>query len=179
MKKLDLTTTKKCNHKSVIENYNKYAMAIQQAELYLNEGKYDSLRQIATHLELPYNEFYKAFKKYASIDVSIHNNGKQRLVIQSNKNRAKIPPDQKDTIRNLYVDEKYSLRAIGAKYGVSAATVMSFLEHYNIPRRSKSENMRLRINNTPNYSDIMREYSTIGYISRRMYGTKPEQNFEQ
>lgn len=180
MKELDLTVIKKCNRKMVEENYNFYKPYIEQAEKLLEKGEYDSLRGVAIKLfpQISYTLFYKAFKKYASVELSIKNNGKQSSTRTMLISRRKIDDTQKDKIVNLYNVQGYTLECIGECYNTSAATIMSFLQRHGVTRRTKSQIMKTRLENKE-YREQLRQAGINNYLNRRYTSTGPELHFEE
>lgn len=155
-------------------NYDLFAKHIEGFE----EQSEMSLREYTAYYLIPYIPFYKLCKKYSDKSITRKANGKSRRSVVALSSRKKIPSTELACITNMYVTDLMSLEEIGRKYDVTAVTVMTYLKSHGVVLRSKSEIMRRRIENTPNYSELMRDYSTKGYLSRRQRGTKPELHFK-
>ena len=162
MKTLDLSHIKNCNKQRVRENYEKYRQHILYAEDRLANDDATSLREVAESLNLlhRYNEFYKAFKRYSSLDVNTVSNGKSNKSLRASRNRRKLSEQDLDSITSRYAKGE-NLASISKTYTVSAATIMNFMELHGIPRRTKSELINERKVRDPNYSDRMREYDIV------------------
>jgi very-short-patch-repair endonuclease len=179
MKELDLKSIKKCNHKIVEENYYYYKPYIEKAEILLETGEYDSLRSIATTLfpKISYTLFYKAFKKYSSVELSIKSNGKQHNTRKMLSNRRKISEDDKDKIIDMYLTQNHTLEYIGKYYKTTATTIMSFLQRHGVSRRTKSQIMQNRLDNDI-FREQLRQNGINSYLNRRYSSTQPELHFE-
>lgn len=168
------------NVKQAEQRYLKYAPIIEHIERCMLSDDSLSVRSIVTQLGLDsdYNNIYRAVKKYSDIDVSIKNNGKGKKSKIAFEQKRVIDDNLVEDVRKWYCTERLSLKQVGERLGTTAATVMSFMERHNIPRRTKSE-IATENNNKPGRREYLRETSTRSYLNRRTSNTKPERDFKQ
>lgn len=150
-----------------------YLPLIRQAEKEIIAGR-ASLAQMAKHFQIKYHTFYRVFKKYSDVGVTITNNGKQPLVIEARRKSRKIP--EINDVQNMYAAGS-TLQDIANKYQTSAATVLHYMRKHGIARRSKREIMKQRMS-VPEVRENLRRKSTASYLQRKT-DTKPEREFKK
>lgn len=104
-----------------------------------------SVRDIAGRLGLSRSRV-SGILRQAGVEVTARGRGRPRLA-----RRAPLPASLPDILRELYIEQRLTVRAIGGLLGVSESTVRARLVELGVPRRTKGGFDRLdRLDPDPN-----------------------------